>query len=80
MTPPTAGLVSPEVLKEIRLKSRALLRATESIQASIETGRFDEAAPIAAELSKVLRKHLLLVEGVLDVVSPDDISPFRARR
>ncbi|MGB5694373.1 MAG: hypothetical protein WBM46_01860 [Polyangiales bacterium] len=80
MRPPRAGLVSPEVLKEIRLDNRALLRATESIQASIETGRFDEAAPIAAELGKVLRKHLLLVEGLLDVVSPDDISPFRARR
>jgi|GEM_PF-2460868 len=73
-------LITLEVLQKIRSENQALLLATQNIQASIETGRFDEAAPIAAELGRVLRKHVLLVDGVLDVLSPDDISPARTKR
>jgi hypothetical protein len=72
--------VTPEVVHKIRAESQALLRATESIQASIETGQFDEAAPKAAELSHALRKHVLLVNGVLEALIPDDISPGKERR
>ena len=75
-----ADLVSPEVVRKIRSESRALLERTESIQVSLETGRFDDATPIAAELGQVLRKHILLVDGVLDVLSPDDIAPAEERR
>lgn len=73
-------LVTPEVLRKIRSENQALLRASQSMQASIETGRFDEAAPIAAALGEVLRSHVLLVNGVLDVLTPDDITPSRERR
>lgn len=73
-------LITLEVLEKIRSENQALLLATQNIQASIETGRFDEAVPIAAELGRVLRKHVLLVDGVLDVLSPDDISPARTKR
>jgi len=68
-------LVTPEVLRKIRAESQALLEATESMRASIETGRFDDAAPIAAHLGRALRKHVLLVDGVLDVLCPDDVTP-----
>jgi hypothetical protein len=73
-------LVTPEVVQKIRSENRLLLERTQSIQASIETGRFEEAAPIAAELGRALRKHVLLVDGVLDVLSPDDVLPARRRR
>lgn len=74
------GLVEPEVVNEIRMENQALLRTTASIQASLETGRFDEAGPIAAELRHVLVRHVLLVDGVLDVLSPDDVVSPSARR
>ena len=77
---PTTGLVTPEVLNEIRSENEALLRTTASIQASLETGRFDEATPFAAELRQVVLKHVLLVDGVLDVLSPDDIVAPATRR
>lgn len=80
MTYPVAHLVTPEVVRKIRAESEVLLQATESIQASIETGRFDEAAPKAAELGHALREHVLLVDGVLEALTPDDISPRRERR
>lgn len=73
MTNSQTDLVTPEVVQKIRSENQLLLRATQNMQASIETGRFDEAVPIAAELGKVLRKHVLLVDGVLDVLTPDDI-------
>jgi hypothetical protein len=66
-------LVNPEVVQKIRSENQLLLRASRNMQASIETGRFDDAVPIAAELGKVLREHVLLVDGVLDVLTPDDI-------
>ncbi len=77
---PAIGLVTPEVLNEIRSENEALLRTTASIQASLETGRFDEAAPFAAELRQVLIKHVLLVDGLLDVLSPDDVVSPAAKR
>jgi hypothetical protein len=80
MTRPTADLVTPEVLRKIRSDNQALLDATESIRASIETGRFDEAVPMAAELDEVLRTHVLLVDGILDVLTPDDISQPKPKR
>ncbi|HSN82018.1 MAG TPA: hypothetical protein VLS88_05535 [Polyangiales bacterium] len=80
MTRSRLDLVTPEVVQKIRSENRLLLERTESMQASIETGRFDEAAPIAAELGRALRKHVLLVDGVLDVLSPDDVLPARRRR
>ncbi|KPK17333.1 MAG: hypothetical protein AMJ62_01365 [Myxococcales bacterium SG8_38] len=80
MTRPQLDLVTPEVVQKIRTENRLLLERTESMQASIETGRFDEAAPIAAELGRALREHVLLVDGVLDVLSPDDVLPTRRRR
>jgi len=73
-------LITLEVLQKIRSENQALLLATQNMQASMETGRFDEAVPIAVELGKVLRKHVLLVDGVLDVLSPDDIAPARHKR
>ena len=80
MSRPQADLVTPEVLRKIRADNRALLHASESIQASIETGRFDEAVPMAAELGEALREHVLLVDGVLDVLTPDDVSQTERRR
>jgi hypothetical protein len=80
MRMPHDDLVTLEVVQKIRSENQALLLATRNIQASIETGRFDEAMPIAAELGKVLRKHVLLVDGVLDVLSPDDIAPARSKK
>lgn len=80
MTRPRLDLVTPEIVQKIRSENRLLLERTESMQASIETGRFDEAAPIAAELGRALRKHVLLVDGVLDVLSPDDVLPARRPR
>ncbi|MGB5810953.1 MAG: hypothetical protein WBG86_10520 [Polyangiales bacterium] len=68
------SLVDVEVIRKIRAENQALLEATSSMQASIETGRFDQAAPIATELGNVLRRHVFLVDGVLDVLSPDDVS------
>lgn len=68
-------LIAPEVVRKIRSDNRALLRTTEGIQASLETGRFDDAGPIAAELRDLLQTHVLLVDGVLDVLSPDDVAP-----
>jgi hypothetical protein len=79
MTHPHADLVTPEVVKRIRAENQILLRATQRIQASIETGRFDEAVPIAAELGRALREHVLLVDGILDVLTPDDASPEKGR-
>ncbi len=43
------------------------------MEASIETGRLDDALPIAVELSHVLRKQIDMVEGVLDALSPDHL-------
>ncbi len=77
---PQTDLVTPEVVRRIRSESRALLERTESIQASIETGRFDEAAPIIAQLRHAFREHVLLVDGVLDVLTPDDVSADEERR
>ncbi len=73
-------LVTPEVVRKIRSENRTLLERMESIQASLETGRFDDAAPIAAEFRHVLKEHVLLVDGVLDVLSPDDVAPAEERR
>jgi len=42
------------------------------MEASLETGRLAEALFIAAELGEVLRKQVFLVDGVLDVLTPDD--------
>jgi hypothetical protein len=80
MRMPHDDLVTLEVVQKIRSENQALLLATRNIQASIDTGRFDEVLPIAAELGKVLRKHVLLVDGVLDVLSPDDIAPARSKK
>ena len=77
---PHAQLVTPEVVQKIRSDNRALLERTDSIKASLETGRFDDAAPMAAELGHVLCEHILLVDGVLDVLSLDDITPTKDRR
>ena len=79
MTPHTY-LVTPEVVEKIRSDNRALLERTDSIKASLETGRFDDVAPIATELGHALREHVLLVDGVLDVLSPDDITRTQERR
>ncbi|MDH3726004.1 MAG: hypothetical protein OER77_00600 [Myxococcales bacterium] len=73
MKNPQTDLVNPELVQKIRSENQRLLRTSQNMQASIETGRFDEAAPIAAELGRVLREHVLLVDGVLDVLTPDDI-------
>jgi hypothetical protein len=80
MTRAHLDLVTPEVVQKIRLENRLLLERTQSVQASIETGRFDEAAPIAAELDRALRKQVLLIDGVLDVLSPDDVLPAGRQR
>lgn len=80
MTHPAAHLVTPEVVRKIRTENQVLLQVTEGIRASIETGRFDEAAPKAAELGHALREHVLLVDGVLEALIPDDISPREERR
>ena len=80
MSNPQTHLVTPEVVRKIRSENQLLLRTAQNMQASIETGRFDEAAPLAAELGKALRKHVLLVDGVLDVLTPDDASYPLERR
>lgn len=80
MNSPQTHLVTPEVVQKIRSDNQLLLRTTQSMQASIETGRFDEAVPLAAELGKALRKQVLLVDGVLDVLTPDDASYTPERR
>lgn len=67
-----ADLVNPEVLDRIRAENQVLLEATSCVRASLETGRFDEAAPMAAKLGEVLRSHVSLVDGVLDVLTLDD--------
>lgn len=74
MTNPLSDLVTPEVVQKIRSESQVLLKSAHDIQAGIRTGRLDEAARIAAELGHVVRNHILLVDGVLEVLSPDDIS------
>lgn len=80
MTRFEADLVAREVVEKLRSDNRDLLARTQSIQASLETGRFDDAAPIAAELGRALRNHVFLVDGVLDVLSPDDVAPTGRRR
>ncbi len=72
MTHPQTDLVTPEVLEEIRSQNQQLLRAAQRMEASIETGRLAEAICIANELGQVLRTQVLLVDGVLDVLTPDD--------
>lgn len=72
MTHPQSDLVTPEVLEKIRSENQRLLRATRSMEASLERGRLAEAIFIAAELGEVLRKQVFLVDGVLDVLTPDD--------
>ncbi len=72
MTHPQSDLVTPEVLEKIRSENQRLLRATRSMEASLESGRLAEAIFIAAELGEVLRKQVFLVDGVLDVLTPDD--------
>ncbi len=72
MTHPQSDLVTPEVVEKIRSENQRLLQATQFIETSIETGRLAEAICIAAELVEVLRKQVLLVDGVLDVLTPDD--------
>lgn len=73
-----ADLVSPEVLDRIRADNQVLLEASSCMQASIETGRFDEAAPMAAKLGEILRNHVSLVDGVLDVLTLDDTMTERS--
>ena len=80
MTYPAPNLVTPELVRRIRAGGQLLIQVAEGIQASIETGRFDEAAPKAAELGHALREHVLLVDGVLEALTPDDISPGSERR
>ena len=80
MNNPQTHLVTPEVVRKIRSENQLLLRTSQIMQASIETGRFDETVPIAAELGRVLRKHVLLVDGVLDALTPDDASYPLERR
>ncbi len=72
MTHPQSDLVTPEVLEKIRSENQRLHLATQSMEASIETGRLAEAIFIAAELVEVLRKQVFLVDRVLDVLTPDD--------
>lgn len=72
MTHPQSDLVTPEVVEKIRSENQRLLQATQFIEASIETGRLAEAICIASELVEVLRKQVFLVDGVLDVLTPDD--------
>ena len=72
MTHPQSDLVTPEVVEKIRSDNQRLLRAARSMEASIETGRLAEAICIAAELVEVLRKQAFLVDGVVDVLTPDD--------
>lgn len=72
MTHQQSDLVTPEVVEKIRSDNQRLLRAAQCMEASIETGQLAEAIFIAAELGKVLRKHVFLVDGVLDVLTPDD--------
>jgi hypothetical protein len=80
MTHPLTDLVTPEVVQKIRSENQVLLETAYNIRARIETGRFDEAARVAAELGHVVRKHILLVDGVLDALSRDDISTTYERR
>jgi len=42
------------------------------MEASLETGRLAEAIFIAAKLAEVLREQVFLVDGVLDVLTPDE--------
>jgi hypothetical protein len=72
MNHPQSDLVTPEVVEKIRSENQRLLQATQFIEASIETGRLAEAIFIAAELVEILRKQVFLVDGVLDVLTPDD--------
>jgi len=72
MTHPQSDLVTPEVLERIRSENQRLLRATQSMEASLETGRLAEAIFIAAKLAEVLREQVFLVDGVLDVLTPDE--------
>ena len=72
MTHPQSDLVTPEVVEKIRSENQRLLRASQSMEASLETGRLAEAIFIAAELAQVLREQVFLVDGVLDVLTPDD--------
>ncbi|MBT8451271.1 MAG: hypothetical protein KJO40_04815 [Deltaproteobacteria bacterium] len=72
MTHPQSDLVTPEVLEKIRSENQRLLQAAQTMEARIETGRLAEAIFIASELGRVLREHVFLVDGVLDVLTPDD--------
>jgi len=72
MTQPQPDLISLEVVRKIRSDGLALLATTDAIQARLETGSFDGLRAAAAELGQTLRKHLLLVDGVLDAVCPDE--------
>ena len=72
MNQPQPDLISLEVVRKIRSDGEALLATAETIQARLETGSSDGLRAVAAELEQILRKHLLLVDGVLDAVSPDE--------
>ena len=72
MTHPQSDLVNPEVVERIRSENQRLLRATQSMEASLETGQLAEAIFIAAKLAEVVREQVFLVDGVLDVLTPDD--------
>lgn len=65
-------LVTPEVLDKVRSGNQRLLRSTQVMEACINTGRLAEAIFIASEFGRVLREHVFLVDGVLDVLTPDD--------
>lgn len=72
MTHPQSDLVNPEVVERIRSENQRLLRATQSMEASLETGQLAEAIFIAAKLAEVVREQVFLVDGVLDVLTPDE--------
>jgi len=67
-----SDLVTPEVLEKIRAENQRLLQSTQVMEACIKTGRLAEAIFIASEFGPVLREHVFLVDGVLDVLTPDD--------
>ncbi len=74
------ALTSPEERPSLGWAYGLLTERAHGGQASIETGQFDEAAPKAAELNHALREHVLLIDGVLEALIPDDISPGKERR
>lgn len=72
MAHPQSDLVTPEVLEKIRSENQRLLQSTQVMEACIDTGRVAEVILIASELGRLLREQVFLVDGVLDVLTPDD--------